>query len=113
MLRMLRDILSVTATRSCDSTPVPATKPRSSAFISVTGTPEGFRTPEEAHPLTRIAARINKLILDMFSVSILSTSITQKAARRINVQINYLRWSWHWAGFEISEWSVAADRQAL
>ena len=47
MLRMLRAILSVTATRSCDSTPVPARKPRSSGRISVTGTPEGFCTPRE------------------------------------------------------------------
>src|SRR6266487_4986456 len=48
--RMLRAILSVTATRSCDSTPVPATKPFSSARISVTPMPEGFFTPLEAHP---------------------------------------------------------------
>src|SRR4051812_27088703 len=50
MPRMLRAILSVTVTRSCDSTPVPATKPRSSGRISVTATPDGFCTPAVVQP---------------------------------------------------------------
>jgi hypothetical protein len=55
---MLRAILSVTETRSWDSTPVPPTKPFSSARISVTPVPEGFLTPLEAQPAatTRRAA---------------------------------------------------------
>ncbi len=52
MARTLRAILSVTATRSCDSMPVPATKPCSSAVMCVTGMPEGFFTPLEAQPPT-------------------------------------------------------------
>ena len=44
MARMLRAILSVTATMSCDSTPVPATNPGSSGRICVTGTPAGLST---------------------------------------------------------------------
>jgi hypothetical protein len=56
--KMLRAIRSVTATISCASIPVPATKPRSSGRNSVTGTPEGLRTPSEvAHPPSRAAAR--------------------------------------------------------
>ena len=54
--RMLCDILAVTDTKSCDSMPVPATKPRSSGRISVTGTPEGFCTPSDAQPATKPAA---------------------------------------------------------
>jgi hypothetical protein len=48
---------------SCDSTPVPETKPRSSGRISVTGTPEGFLTPEVAQPEIRpvAAARAMKV----------------------------------------------------
>ena len=52
---MLRDILSATITRSCDSMPVPATKPCSSAFMCVTETPDGFFTPLEAQPATSAA----------------------------------------------------------
>jgi len=55
MPRMLRDILSATITKSCDSTPVPATNPCSSAFMCVTGTPEGFFTPLEAQPAANTA----------------------------------------------------------
>ncbi|SPE62376.1 exported hypothetical protein [Verrucomicrobia bacterium] len=65
----LRNILSVTATKSCDSMPVPATKPCSSGRISVTGTPEGFLTPLEAQPeMSPAAARatIDKLYLSCF-----------------------------------------------
>src|SRR5262245_51772499 len=58
--KMLRDILSVTDTTSCDSTPVPATKPCSSAFMTVTGVPEGFFTPDEAQPAIKLAAKITK-----------------------------------------------------
>src|SRR5262249_36591642 len=59
----LRAIRSVTATRSCDSIPVPATKPCSSAFMRVTPTPDGFFTPLEAQPTIKAPAvsGINKL----------------------------------------------------
>src|SRR5262245_35346537 len=65
-LRMARDILSVTRTRSCDSTPVPATNPRSSAFISVTGMPDGFLTPEDAQPVNSAEAQSNETTVVFF-----------------------------------------------
>src|ERR1041385_9530893 len=64
MPRTLRAILSVTATRSCDSMPVPATNPCSSAFKCVTGTPDGFFTPLEAQPLIN-ATKANAEILEV------------------------------------------------
>ena len=38
--------------------PVPATNPLSSGRISVTGTPDGFLTPDEAQPTSRRPARL-------------------------------------------------------
>src|SRR5688572_26293562 len=81
---MLRAILSVTDTRSCDSTPVPATNPRSSGRISVTGTPDGFWTPREvAQPasITELAstpARRKREVLFMVSDKMSKVSGTRE-----------------------------------
>ena len=67
--RMLRAILSVTETISWDSMPVPATAPRSSGRISVTGEPAGLRTPasvaqpaRKAEPAVRLTKRKREVL---------------------------------------------------
>ena len=71
---MLRAIVSVTTTRSWDSTPVPATKPCSSAFMRVTGDAGGFLTPE-VQPATSAAVVKARVSLAMVFMCLLSVKI--------------------------------------